>query len=170
MFSDTNEDELVQYVSGNLVAKKKGSLSSIDGIYLTNFNDFDFSAGFQIARDTLDIKYNDLGRIEVDREGQITKQADLFFLGGGTDVNKSRSKAALFGELNKSISQTLDIRAALRYEDFKNENSFDPKISLRFQPNDIFSLRFSTGTSFTMPSMSQMYGSDIVLGLSLIHI
>ena len=164
LFSDTNEDELVQYVSGNLVAKKKGSLSSIDGIYLTNFNDFDFSAGFQIARDTLDIKYNDLGRIEVDKEGQITKQADLFFLGGGTDVNKSRSKAALFGELNKSISQTLDIRAALRYEDFKNENSFDPKISLRFQPNDIFSLRFSTGTSFTMPSMSQMYGSDIVLG------
>ena len=164
LFSDTNEDELVQYVSGNLVAKKKGSLSSIDGIYLTNFNDFDFSAGFQIARDTLDIKYNDLGRIEVDKEGQITKQADLFFLGGGTDVNKSRSKAALFGELNKSISQTLDIRAALRYEDFKNENSLDPKISLRFQPNDIFSLRFSTGTSFTMPSMSQMFGSDIVLG------
>ena len=164
LFSDTNEDELVQYVSGNLIAKKKGSLSSIDGIYLTNFNDFDFSAGFQIARDTLDIKYNDLGRIEVDKEGQITKQADLFFLGGGTDVNKSRSKAALFGELNKSISQTLDIRAALRYEDFKNENSLDPKISLRFQPNDIFSLRFSTGTSFTMPSMSQMYGSDIVLG------
>ena len=164
LFSDTNEDELVQFVSGNLVAKKKGSLSSIDGIYLTNFNDFDFSAGFQIARDTLDIKYNDLGRIEVDKEGQITKQADLFFLGGGTDVNKSRSKAALFGELNKSISQTLDIRAALRYEDFKNENSLDPKISLRFQPNDIFSLRFSTGTSFTMPSMSQMYGSDIVLG------
>lgn len=164
LFSDTNEDELVQYVSGNLVAKKKGSLSSIDGIYLTNFNDFDFSAGFQIARDSLDIKYNDLGRIEVDKEGQITKQADLFFLGGGTDVNKSRSKAALFGELNKSISQTLDIRAALRYEDFKNENSLDPKISLRFQPNDIFSLRFSTGTSFTMPSMSQMFGSDIVLG------
>ena len=164
LFSDTNEDELVQYVSGNLVAKKKGSLSSIDGIYLTNLNDFDFSAGFQIARDSLDIKYNDLGRIEVDKEGQITKQADLFFLGGGTDVNKSRSKAALFGELNKSISQTLDIRAALRYEDFKNENSLDPKISLRFQPNDIFSLRFSTGTSFTMPSMSQMYGSDIVLG------
>ncbi len=164
LFSDTNEDELVHYIGGNLVAKKKGSLSSIDGIYLTNFNDFDFSAGFQIARDTLDIKYNDLGRIEVDKEGQITKQADLFFLGGGTDVNKSRSKAALFGELNKSISQSLHIIAALRYEDFKNENSLDPKISLRFQPNDIFSLRFSTGTSFTMPSMSQMYGSDIVLG------
>ena len=36
LFSNTNEDELVQYVSGNLVAKKKGSLSSIDGIYLTN--------------------------------------------------------------------------------------------------------------------------------------
>ena len=164
LFSDTNEDELVKYVSGSLLAKKKGSLSSIDGIYLTNLNDIDFSAGLQIAIDSLDIKYNDLGRIEVDEEAKITKQADLFFLGGGTDVNKSRFKAALFGELNKSISETLDIRAALRYEDFKNANSLDPKISLRFQPNDIFSLRFSTGTSFTMPSMSQMFGSDIVLG------
>jgi len=164
LFSDTNGDELVQYVSGKLVAKKKGSLSSIDGIYLTNLNDIDFSAGFQLARDSLEIKYNDLGRIEVDKEGQIIKQADLFFLGGGIDVNKSRSKAALFGELNKSFSETLDIRTALRYEDFKNENSLDSKISLRFQPNDIFSLRLSTGTSFTMPSMSQMFGSDIVLG------
>ena len=164
LFADANPDELVQYVSGNLIAKKKGSLSSIDGIYLTNFNEIYFSAGFQIARDTLDIQYNDLGRIEVNKEGQITKQADLFFLGGGTDVNKARFKAALFGELNKSISEKLEIRAALRYEDFKNENSLDPKISLRFQPNDFFSLRFSTGTSFTMPSMSQMFGSDIVLG------
>ena len=164
LFADVNPDELVQYVSGNLIAKKKGSLSSIDGIYLTNFNEIYFSAGFQIARDTLDIQYNDLGRIEVNKEGQITKQADLFFLGGGTDVNKARFKAALFGELNKSISEKLEIRAALRYEDFKNENSLDPKISLRFQPNDFFSLRFSTGTSFTMPSMSQMFGSDIVLG------
>ena len=101
-------------------------MSSIDGIYLTNFNDFDFSAGFQIARDTLDIKYNDLGRIEVDKEGQITNK-QIFFSWGGTDVNKSRSKAALFGELNKSISQTLDIRAALRYGDFKNENSLIQK-------------------------------------------
>ena len=164
LFADANPDELVQYVSGNLIANKKGSLSSIDGIYLTNFNEIYFSAGFQIARDTLDIQYNDLGRIEVNKEGQITKQADLFFLGGGTDVNKARFKAALFGELNKSISEKLEIRAALRYEDFKNENSLDPKISLRFQPNDFFSLRFSTGTSFTMPSMSQMFGSDIVLG------
>ena len=164
LFADANPDELVQYVSGKLIAKKKGSLSSIDGIYLTNFNEIYFSAGFQIARDTLDIQYNDLGRIEVNKEGQITKQADLFFLGGGTDVNKARFKAALFGELNKSISEKLEIRAALRYEDFKNENSLDPKISLRFQPNDFFSLRFSTGTSFTMPSMSQMFGSDIVLG------
>ena len=164
LFSDTNADELVQYVRGNLIAKKKGSLSSIDGVYLTNFNDIDFSAGFQIATDTLNIGYNDLSRIEVNEEGKITKQADLFFLGGGTDVKKARSKTALFGELNKSISGTLDIRAALRYEEFKNENSLDPKISLRYQPNDIFSLRFSTGTSFTMPSMSQMFGSDIVLG------
>ena len=164
LFADVNPDELVQYVSGNLIAKKKGSLSSIDGIYLTNFNEIYLSAGFQIARDTLDIQYNDLGRIEVNKEGQITKQADLFFLGGGTDVNKARFKAALFGELNKSISEKLEIRAALRYEDFKNENSLDPKISLRFQPKDFFSLRFSTGTSFTMPSMSQMFGSDIVLG------
>ena len=44
LFADINADELVQYVSGNLIARKKGSLSSIDGIYLTNFNEIYFSA------------------------------------------------------------------------------------------------------------------------------
>ena len=72
MFADINADELVQYVSGNLIAKKKGSLSLIDGIYLTNFNEIYFSAGFQIARDTLDIQYNDLGRIEVNNKLQTS--------------------------------------------------------------------------------------------------
>ena len=86
LFSDTNSSELVEYIKGNLIAEKGGALSSLDGIFLSSTDSLNYSTGFQIAKDVLDIKYNDLGRIEIDSNGSITKQADLFFLGGGTNV------------------------------------------------------------------------------------
>ena len=164
LFSDTNSSELVEYIKGNLIAEKGGALSSLDGIFLSSTDSLNYSTGFQIAKDVLDIKYNDLGRIEIDSNGSITKQADLFFLGGGTNVSQSRSKVAAFVEINQIFSNNLDLRFALRYENFSSQESLDPKISIKYQPSDVFALRFSSSSSFTMPSMAQMYGSDIVLG------
>ena len=108
LFSDTNSSELVEYIKGNLIAEKGGALSSIDGIFVSSRDSLDYSTGFQIAKDVLDIKYNDLSRIEIDSNGSITKQADLFFLGGGTNVSQSRSKVAAFVEINKIFSNNLD--------------------------------------------------------------
>ena len=50
------------------------------------------------------------------------------------------------------------------YEKVDNFSSLDPKISLSYNPIDQITLRISRGTSFTMPSMAQMYSSDINLG------
>ena len=63
LFSDTNSSELVEYIKGNLIAEKGGALSSIDGIFVSSTDSLNYSTGFQIAKDVLDIKYNDLGRI-----------------------------------------------------------------------------------------------------------
>ena len=52
----------------------------------------------------------------------------------------------------------------MRYEDYSNDSSFDPKLSLKYQPNEKISLRASRGTSFSMPSMAQMFPSDVNLG------
>ena len=39
-----------------------------------------------------------------------------------------------------------------------------PKISFRYQITDSFNIRFSKGTAFSLPSMAQMFSSEINLG------
>ena len=95
---------------------------------------------------------------------RLVKTADLFFLGGGINLSKSRTSNALFLEIEKSIQEALDLRVAARYESMKNESSFDPKISLKYNVADALTIRFSKGTTFSAPSMAQMYSSEINLG------
>jgi iron complex outermembrane receptor protein len=51
-----------------------------------------------------------------------------------------------------------------RYQDFGNDSSFDPKLSFKYHPTNQISLRASKSSSFSMPSMAQMFSSDINLG------
>ena len=46
----------------------------------------------------------------------------------------------------------------------KNESSFDPKLSMKYQFNESLTLRFSRGSAFSAPSMAQMFSSQINLG------
>ena len=110
------------------------------------------------------IEYNDLARAEFDSDGKITKTADLFFLGGGQNVDESRNKYGAFFEGEQEFFGSLGLRLAARYEKVDNFSSLDPKLSLRFSPIEEITFRISRGTSFTMPSMAQMFSSVINLG------
>ena len=50
------------------------------------------------------------------------------------------------------------------FKNFKNDSSFNPKISLTTLFSDSFAIRLSRGTSFSMPSMAQMFSNEINLG------
>jgi len=110
---------------------------------IQNIKSFNVSYGFQSNNESLDISYDDLSRAEFDSDGKILKTADLFFLGGGIDVSKSRRSNALFAEIEKDIFDNFVARFAARYESMNNESSFDPKISFKYSPTDSFSVRFS---------------------------
>ena len=103
----------------------------LDVIYTSSINAFEFAIGAQYAKESLKINYNEISRVEFDQNGKLLKTADLFFLGGGKNVDSSRSKQAIFFEANQSISEFTDLRFAARYEEVKNDSSFDPKISIR---------------------------------------
>ena len=120
--------------------------------------------GFQLNRESLDINYDEISRAEFDKDGKLLRTADLFFLGGGINLSKSRNSNAIFFELEKNAYENLDIRLAARYESMKNESSFDPKISFKYMVSDLFAIRFSKGTAFSSPSMAQMFSSEINLG------
>ena len=159
-----NSPELVDYIRGAEISSKVADLTTIDVLASSSLNDFDYVLGLQLNSENLDIKYNDLARAEFDQDGKITKTADLFFLGGGKNVNESRNKYAAFFEGETELFGSLDLRVAARYESSDNFTSLDPKISLKYKPTDSFAVRLSQGTSFAMPSMAQMFSSAINLG------
>ena len=58
----------------------------------------------------------------------------------------------------------MDLILSGRYERLDNESSFDPKFSFKYSASEDLLFRGSIGTSFTAPSMAQMFSSEIRLG------
>ena len=163
--SSQNSQALINYVRGAETSTKQAGLESLDLIFRSNlWTDYSLAYGVQVNKENLNISYDEISRAEFDENGKIIKTADLFFLGGGKNVSKSRNKYASFFEIEKKFIDSLDIRLAGRYEDFGNDSSFDPKLSFKFNPIDKVSIRASKSSSFSMPSMAQMFSSDINLG------
>ena len=162
--SSQNPQSLIEYVRGAEVSSKTADLTSINGIFTSNYKNFEYAYGFQINNESLDVYYDEISRAEFDKDGKLIKTADLFFLGGGMNLSKSRSSKAMFLEIEKGFNEKLDMRFAARYESMNNESSFDPKLSLKYALADSLSLRLSRSTAFSSPSMAQMFSSEINLG------
>ena len=160
----SNSEDLIQYIKGSEQSLRTGKLTSLDAILRTKFNNNNIAIGLQLNDEALDVKYNELARSEFDQSGNLIKGADLLFLGGGKNVSSDRNKKALFFELEKVFSENLDVLFATRYEKVENDSSFDPKLSINFRPNDKLLIRGSVGTSFSTPSMAQLFSSEIALG------
>ena len=162
--SSQNSQSLIDFVRGAEVSNKSADLLSLNGIFRAETKNIKYAYGFQINNENLDIFYDEISRAEFDADGKLIKTADLFFLGGGKNVSKSRNGKALFVEAERRFLEALDIRIAGRYEEMKSESSFDPKLSMKYKFNDSLTLRFSRGSAFSAPSMAQMFSSQINLG------
>ena len=160
----SNSEDLIQYIKGSEQSLRTGKLTSLDAILRTRINENNIAIGVQLNDESLDVIYNELARAEFDQSGNIIKGADLLFLGGGKNISSKRDKKAIFLEVEKILSESLDLLFATRYEKVEDDSSFDPKLSLNFRPTDKLLLRGSVGTSFSTPSMAQLYSSEIALG------
>jgi iron complex outermembrane receptor protein len=159
-----NSATLINYIKGSETSTKIGGLISLDGILRGQKSGANFALGFQFNSEDLKINYSEMSRAAFDSNGKLTKGADLLFLGGGTNVSTSRNKQAIFFEANKNFGNALDLILSGRYERLDNESSFDPKFSFKYSASEEFLFRGSIGTSFTAPSMAQMFSSEIRLG------
>ena len=159
-----NSATLINYIKGSETSTKIGGLISLDGILRGQKSGANFALGFQFNSEDLKINYSEMSRAAFDSNGKLTKGADLLFLGGGTNVSRSRNKQAIFFEANKNFGNALNLILSGRYERLDNESSFDPKFSFKYSALEKFLFRGSIGTSFTAPSMAQMFSSEIRLG------
>ena len=89
---------------------------------------------------------------------------NFMFLIGNPDFANDRNVAAAFVELQLPFSETVNVQAAARYENYGDGvDSADPKLTLLWRPSLKFSLRASAGTSFRAPSLFQAFGTQTTL-------
>jgi iron complex outermembrane recepter protein len=93
----------------------------------------------------------------------VLATGDLSGFGGNIlPVSATRNVEALFAEVNVPILKTLEGDAAVRYDHYSDfGNTTNPKVSLRWQPNQSFLLRGSYGTGFVAPSLYQLFTPNI---------
>ena len=162
--SSQNSQELIDYVRGAEVSSKDASLNNLGLIFRSENDGYEIAYGFQYNNEKLKITYDDISTAEFDGDGKIIKSADLFFLGGGINLSKNRNNYAAFFEIQPKPIENLDLKIAGRFEEFENDSSFDPKFSFKYNASENITLRASKSSSFSMPSMAQMFSSDINLG------
>jgi iron complex outermembrane receptor protein len=77
----------------------------------------------------------------------------LIFFGSARDSDTNRNVVAGFGELRLPVTDTFEVTAAARYEQYDNGigSTFNPKLSARWQVFPWLALRGSAGTTFRAP-------------------
>jgi len=158
-----NSPELVAWISDFQGTKTDTEMTVFDFVLNGEMGPTEFAAGVQYRREELVIKRNDQSRVEFDNQGNLTKFADLLFLGGGVNVNESRNAWAAFAEWAWDVSDDFELRFAGRYEDLDSDSTFDPKLSMRYQVSDELVLRASISTSFREAALHQKYASSVGL-------
>lgn len=89
---------------------------------------------------------------------------NLMFLYGGPDYGGDRDVYAGFAELSIPLHDTLEMQVAARFEDYgSGVNSFDPKVSVLWNPVEPLYLRGSFSTAFRAPSIYNTVGVQTAL-------
>jgi iron complex outermembrane receptor protein len=84
----------------------------------------------------------------------IAGQASSSGLSGSLSKDGSRTIQALFGEISAPFLKTLEASLAARYDHYSDAGStWNPKASVRYQPNQAFVLRGSASTGFRAPTL-----------------
>jgi iron complex outermembrane receptor protein len=151
-----NSQALLDFVIGTQMRDLTSTLQVIEGVVSRDLGD----SGAAIA---IGAQYR---KEEYDAVFDAQSNADNFgFLIGEQDYSGEQDVYAVFGELAIPVSETFDIQAALRYEDYGGAigSTFDPKVAFLFRPVDYLSVRGSFSTSFRAPTVFQQFGQGTSL-------
>ncbi len=89
---------------------------------------------------------------------KVSQAASSGLAGSGAVRQGDRDISALSLELNAPMMKGLEVGFSVRgdkYSDFGN--TVNPKVSVRYQPNEVVLLRGSANTGFAAPSLYQLY-------------
>tara|TARA_S200000501_G_scaffold378800_1_gene443777 strand:- start:17187 stop:19826 length:2640 start_codon:yes stop_codon:yes gene_type:complete len=166
--SSENSKSLVDWISTKQETWTNNKLEVLDfvvsGEIISDFFGIvGFATGLQFKQENFSVIRDRDSIIQFDDMGNISKPADLLFLGGGIEADAERNTYAGFFELSISLKENIDIKMAARYEELENDNTFDPKLSFLYKFSDYLAFRGSLSSSFREPSLSQLYSGQVGL-------
>ena len=132
--------------------------------------DLNFAAGFQWRSETYKttpLAFSDFERFPCAAGPEIkdctTDRIGLYsFLAPGFPIDEERDIYSFFGELQAPVTENLEARFFLRYEDYGGSvgASMDPKFHVHWQALPGIGLRASVGTTFRGPTLNQTVPSN----------
>ena len=163
-----NSKSLVDWISTKQETWTKNKLEVLDFVLSGEtisdfFGTVGFATGIQFKKENFSVARDKDSIIQFDDQGNISKPADLLFLGGGIEADAERNTYAGFFELSIALKENIDIKMAARYEELENDNTFDPKLSFLYRFSDYLAFRGSLSSSFREPSLSQLYSGQVGL-------
>ncbi len=125
-----------------------------------------WAAGMQFREEGFDRQYADINNLNLfpciatitTGATNCAQPVGVFgFLAGARPLTASQNTTAFFAEVNLPFHETLTAQLAARHESYNTGNStFDPKLSVKWQPVDAFALRGSIGSTFRGPALTQV--------------
>jgi iron complex outermembrane receptor protein len=172
-----NSQELGQFLFGKNDLDRKSTLVVADAVFSGETGlelpggNLAWAAGAQFRESDFQSRYSQLGNyatnpcvdpgdrscLNVAGQPGVTNPSQatgvFMFLGGGFDVDVQQNVYATFGEVSLPVLDSLSLQLAARYEDYGGQvgDTFDPKLSVRYQATDWLAFRGSVGTSFRGP-------------------
>ncbi len=138
-------------------------LEVLDFVISGEVGNVSIASGIQLRDASIDVDRSANSIVVLDANGNLQTPADMIFLGGGIEVDQSTSSEAIFVEAAMDVTDNLELRGAIRYENLESDSTVDPKISLRYQATDELVFRASASSSFREPTLSQLYASSVGL-------
>ena len=126
-----------------------------------------WAAGYQYRQLTLESQLDDLINVAINPcsfagQTDCTSQTGRrSFLSGGREIDVDQDVHSLFFETAMDISEDIDLQLAVRYEDYGDATTFDPKLAGRYVINDMFTLRGSVQTTFRGPDLDATNTSPV---------
>ncbi len=168
-----NTPELLAWMKGTLGIESTSTLTVFEAIVSDDLMSIEagtisYAAGFQYRNEELENVYSDLANLDKNpgaTDASGNRAGAFTFLRGGDNDSVDQDVYAFFGELAIPLASNIDMQLALRYEDYGGNigDTVDPKVAVRWDISDSFTLRGSASSTFRAPSLNQTTGESTAL-------
>ena len=164
-----NSDEVLEYLDSTSTTESEASLFVLDAVFQGELfgGEAAWAAGYQYRKIALKTNLDDLINVAINPcayAGQTDCAAQTgrrSFLAGGREIDVDQDVNSLFFETAMDVSENIDLQLAVRYEDYGDADTFDPKLAGRYVINDMFTLRGSVQTTFRGPDLDAVNESRV---------